>query len=402
MTRFAVLVAALAGCYKPTVADCAYQCSASNPCPDELTCDGQLCREPARIGMACSSITGDSGIDAPDAPACAWSYAPSGFDPCMLDPATGPLTITGNTTYDTTTNLIGGIAAGPDILVGGVRILHVTNLTSQMSSRLDVVGMFPLIIAVDNTALISGTINVSATGSDASGPKSGPGGGGCATGTGGNASGTSRNGGGGGGLGTGGGTGGDTGQGTVGGGGQPETGLLVPLRGGCAGGNASNRVASNGFGGGGGGAIQISARNTLTVTGTIQSSGAGGNGGMANATAPGGGGGGGSGGVIVLEADALDASGSVCANGGGGGGGGELNGGQIGQPGDPGTCSPNLQAAGGIGVTDGGVGGAAIANPSAGENGSSNAAGGGGGGVGRIVFTARMKTTAGMVSPAPE
>lgn len=73
---------------------------------------------------------------------------------------------------------------------------------------------------------------------------------------------------------------------------------LVPLRGGCEGGDGADGWigGSNGTGSGGGGAVQISARGTLTVAGTITAGGGGGEPGDGDEDS-----GGGSGGAILLE-----------------------------------------------------------------------------------------------------
>ena len=101
---------------------------------------------------------------------------------------------------------------------------------------------------------------------------------------------------------------------------------LVPLEGGCGGGDVtsySGKIVANieALGGYGGGAVQIVSRTSITVqatTGHVAAINVGGGGGMAK------GGGGASGGSILLEAPAVVVTGqgaALAANGGGGGGG---------------------------------------------------------------------------------
>lgn len=61
-----VLIAALAGCYAPDVADCVDRCDSSNLCPDGLTCQSGYCRAEGATGT-CSS----SSMNMPDAPGSA-------------------------------------------------------------------------------------------------------------------------------------------------------------------------------------------------------------------------------------------------------------------------------------------------------------------------------------------
>jgi len=56
-----VLIAALAGCYAPDVADCVDRCDSSNLCPDGLTCQAGFCRADGASGT-CSTAQ-----DMPDA-----------------------------------------------------------------------------------------------------------------------------------------------------------------------------------------------------------------------------------------------------------------------------------------------------------------------------------------------
>jgi hypothetical protein len=57
-----VLIVLVAGCYDPTVADCADTCGADHLCPDGLTCDGQgYCRIAGAAGMCGSGSGSGSG-----------------------------------------------------------------------------------------------------------------------------------------------------------------------------------------------------------------------------------------------------------------------------------------------------------------------------------------------------
>lgn len=208
-------------------------------------------------------------------------------------------------------------------------------------------------------------------------------------------------GGGGGGFGTPGGDGGDaTGSGgmdSAGGTGETSNGtaVLVPLRGGCAGGESNIAQAP----GAGGGAVQLVSRTRAVVEASAGQS-------FLNASGGGGDGthGGGSGGAIMVEAPkVIVASGTgIVANGAGGGGAND--------PGDAGRLAVSA-APGGDCVnpySDGGNG--ASRAETAAEDGTSITtsataiAGAGGGGVGRIrvnVPAAIDFSAQGVVSPMP-
>jgi hypothetical protein len=165
---------------------------------------------------------------------------------------------------------------------------------------------------------------------------------------------------------------------------------LVPLRGGCAGGNGLAATA-----GAGGGAIAIVANQLQLNSGSVVA--VPGAGGSAATNITSGGGGGGSGGAIWLEGNGVRVSGMCMANGGGGGAGW---GGSIGTDGEVGHITDTTPAAGGDGVVDGvgkGGKGAAGSDPAldsgAGAVGSSTA-GGGGGGPGVIHVTTHMGSPA--------
>jgi len=202
-------------------------------------------------------------------------------------------------------------------------------------------------------------------------------------------------------------------------GGGPEGNTsLVPLRGGCNGGDGGN---TGGPGGGGGGAIQLVAAGTLTITGlgSVSARGGGGRAPLPFDAQPErkGGGGGGSGGAVLLEASTLTIAlgGVVAAQGGAAGEGTRAGGDETNGAGDDGENGYSLSsgiAQGGADVNcsggDGGDGATVNAAPQDGFEGASGggiAAGGGGGGgsVGRIHFRAASQNIDGgaVISPAP-
>jgi hypothetical protein len=176
---------------------------------------------------------------------------------------------------------------------------------------------------------------------------------------------------------------------------------LIPLRGGCRGGNGG---FANGTGGGGGGAIQLVAGASLVIEGLVTSPGGGGTG---TDVGGGGGGGGGSGGAILLEATDVTIGGVVTAQGGAGGEGSRRTTGFTGAGADGHTmdataavCTP-VSSSGGKGG-DGGAGGTVPGAGLQGTNDTTDAAGGGGGGgsVGRIhIGIDTTPTVSGLVSP---
>ena len=218
-------------------------------------------------------------------------------------------------------------------------------------------------------------------------------------------------GGGGGGFGTKGGNGGSGGSPVVvgaTGGGTSGTLELVPLRGGCPGGRASNKSA-NYAAGGGGGAIQVVSNTSITIGdgGFISVNGAGGSGPtgplacLAN-TPCGNGEGGGSGGAILLEAPVIDVAtgGGLAANGGAGSCsvfGSSQSGQRSATPAAAQTCGGDTGAGG-----NGAAAAIAALNGAAGS-GDDPVGGGGGGGAGRIRVNLPLGATftpAGVVSPA--
>jgi hypothetical protein len=194
------------------------------------------------------------------------------------------------------------------------------SLTSTFTLR----GQHPVILAVDGDATVTGTIDASAYGATpgAGGSWSGCGSSAGTIGGSHNGNHTGAGGGGGGGFNLAGGTGGAGHQGPGGGaGGQVAANLtLIPLRGGCRGGDSGEgRQGGASTGGAGGGAVQISARGRVTVSGTIDAGGGGGAAGVPQNEEDGGGGGG-SGGAILLEGTPVTISGNLRAKGGGGAG----------------------------------------------------------------------------------
>ena len=396
MIRFTVILAALAGCYKPSVGDCAYNCSSANTCPNDLTCDTStgICRDPAMMGTSCSEGPADTAD-----PLCGWAYSPQNFNPCDLVAITpAALTVSSSNggpqqVLDGDTGVHNGSVI-PHVTSadGKTTIFHVSTLTvANDGVSLHITGSHAIIFAVEGAVHLDGDLNVNATNTNGANPSPGPGGGSCVAGDGVGA----NDGGGGGGFGQ---------DGAMGGGGSGSnggvhfTGLLVPLIGGCNGGKSGLTSASDGNGGGGGGALQISANAAMTVTGSVEAGGAGGGGGAQGGS--GGGGGGGSGGAIVLEAPSVTVNNaSICANGGGGGSGA----GNGAQDGADGACSTS-PAMGGTGAGGkGGDGGTGMFNPMAGVT-QAGTSGGGGGGTGRIVLIGHPMKDLGTstISPSPE
>lgn len=330
-----------------------------------------------------------------------FGYTPSNFTEAQLPPSAGAVVVSCDLTIDTQSG-DGGLgwttcASGPPapawnlIPVGGgtALLLFMDSLTLPLGATVQAVGARPLIIAVRGAVAIDGALwGGSGAGSEVT----------CGAGAGaaGGVSGSpaTAGGGGGGGFATSG------GQGTDGehGGHKGERGsangnpTLIPLRGGCRGGQGGHAAAGWGSGGQGGGALQVSAGGSLTVhsTATLAAQGGGGRGGLATQLA--GGGGGGSGGALLLEAMALtvNAGGAVVANGGAGGeGSGASVSGADGQGGQRSTAR-----AGSLPLTcggDGGGGGARAGTPTDATKpscGVNSPGGGGGGSAGRVRLNA--------------
>jgi hypothetical protein len=314
------------------------------------------------------------------------TFAPANFDPRSINWSTQPSTTLncGTTTINTTdpdgsgsqvvtfgnwcgtapSPIVQSQSGGPDIV-----IIPLHGFTLASGNTLRVTGSRPLIIAVDSGATINGTIDASA--SDIT-----PGAGGnwsCGGSQGGNGSGSTArfggaSGGGGGGFASAGGSAGtadtDSSKSAGGGGGSTRgSNTLIPLYGGCAGGQAGDCSTP---GAAGGGALQISAGGVLDVNGTVRANG--GNGATpCGASDEGGGTGGGSGGAILFEGVSVDTSGAtVQVNGGSGGRNGSYAGIY--------NCGDSNGGSGSTGASSSGGSGTSC------QGGSS----GGGGGYGRI------------------
>jgi hypothetical protein len=395
-------------------------CPAAGECQLALGCSGGQCGYSAKpLGTPCSSgsCQYDGGCGS------LFPYTPSHFDQATVLQAGGTrpdLTISpscGTTRLDTGKLDAGAISVtlcGQDIPTTVVRVgnydallLAVNQLTIADAGVLQFIGERPVIIAATGPVSVFGSI---LAGGEYTAP--GPGGNTTCNPTtgrgrdGGN--GTWSGGGGGGAFGDGGAAGGSAASaGAVGGAaGVPGgTVTLVPLRGGCPGGNggeATSAAGAAGRGGAGGGALQISTAGVLVVNnGLIAAPGGGGS--PADAGRHGGGAGG-SGGAVLLEAMQINiTSGFVTANGGGGAAGAGKSAGA--GAGENGSLRWLTAALGGASVPNGGRGGFGstwFVNPGMGQNGGADGGGGGGGGgVGRIRFNVTQSCfMGGLVSPA--
>lgn len=349
----------------------------------------------AGVGVPGTCIAG--GVCQPVPANALFPFTPSNFAEAQLPDAGAVFTIGTSITLDTdTVTTTPGMTLPPSTVIDGgqpVLLFRIDTLTVNNNVVVTVEGSRPVIFAVTGNATISngGALIVRA---GAGHPT-------CGNGGNGTASGGCESGGGGGGFGSpgarGGACGGQSGDAGVANGGE----TLVPLRGGCRGGNVT---PTNTPGGAGGGAVQLTVAGTLTVNGRI---GAPGRGGAGAPSGDNGGGGAGSGGGVLLEADVLQLQGNarITANGGGGGEGSR---GQSGNPGQDGRTMDEAVAAGGInGSASGGNGGAGAVRMTGAVSGSAGTsgagAGGGGGGVGRIRFNVKTTCTragSAVVSPA--
>jgi hypothetical protein len=316
-----------------------------------------------------------------DAPACAWSYTPTNFDPCAL-PAPGSLTVSSSDTLDTQTTPL------PKLVLDqsdgtSITVIHLSQLTVDPLVTLTLTGT-GVVFAVDGEVHINGTIVVEAGADDATH---------CAASRGenGDDSDDSDSGGGGGGGGAASADGGDGGSGNgaeagaKGAKGAKVSSTLSPLRGGCAGGDGGRREEEGtaAAGGRGGGALQISTNRKITIAGFLDAAGRGGAGAP---SARSGAGGGGSGGAIFLEGPRIELgfASRVCADGGSGGEGGGAT--VAGNNGRPGACTSlgaaqtqnMMNSVGG----DGGAGGWLLSVKGANAQSATSGGGGGGGGGG--------------------
>ncbi|HSK04113.1 MAG TPA: hypothetical protein VK932_22820 [Kofleriaceae bacterium] len=285
-----------------------------------------------------------------------------------------------------------------------VRVVSVRELVVEENASLRVVGRYPLVVLSWSTIMVAGTIDVSSR----AGLSPGAGGSREDCDVGDPGVGTSEaGGGGGGGLGDGGRPGGNGNQGAgVNMGGTPGGSTARPVAtvlGGCRGGDGGGDAGSGGRGGDGGGAVQLTAKESisLTSTGRVHAGGMGG----AGANGNGGGGGGGSGGFIGLDAPLVTtATNSVlAANGGAGGAGCESGTGPRGQDGP----AMNLVALGGMGSmcangADGGNGGKRGDAAQPGMNSAFSGGGGGGGGGYILIWTPSFPTGSPGLRTPPE
>ncbi len=431
-----LLLAIAASCYQPAVA-IGVPCADNGACPSGLECrdgtceraggDGGLridacagatcsgndivgCGEPVTCTTACSSIGGAH---------CMVLVPSNGLDATLLVGATA--NVMGNWTFygdgEIRKGNINLRASGTGIISGigfqqieGMAVYTARSFLAAAGDTLDASpGPSPVVLFAATTIVIDGAIDAGASGNVA-----GPGGtnGNTSTASSGCRGGAGRvlgtgvgDGGGGGGGATAGGSGGSSASGasTGLGGSACDNPTTIPLRGGNGGGAGAQSISN--AGGGGGGAIALVAMESITITGTVGTPGGGGVAGNGN-----GGGGGGGGGALFLEAPTVIISGAVTANGGSGAAPSTGDGlrGSISSatPANAGsdTC-PVILA-----TRRGGVGGAGMASPTAGEtctyddglgtNGSRGA--GGGGSVGRIEIKALIATTQGaVISPPP-
>ena len=330
--------------------------------------------------------------------------------------AQGDVTLPSGTTIDTNTGAVtgpsGAIAVATSITsqTGGP-MLRVLMAKSFTIGDVRVTGGGALAIVAAGDITITGTLDLSADG-----VTFGPGAVACVgTGAGGNTNTGSFSrppagnsggypayiwdigGGGGGGFGSLGGTGGAYQTVSTGGTAGPMNGTadLVPLRGGCPGGDGMQGP----HGGAGGGALQLVANGTVHLVASSSSKaqinvgGGGGEPGELGHTSTSdpspvyGSGGGGAGGGILIEASAvtLDAETGLWAAGGGGAGWGSCGAGPLGTDGPANASTPTGGACpAGTTPTSTGGDGATTANGADGQSATTGSAGAGGGGLGRI------------------
>jgi hypothetical protein len=328
------------------------------------------------------------------------------------------LVLVGEATIDTDagtiTDTIGAKSPLTQTLTSGPVPVFVVIAKSIATNKITVTGSRALALVADGIISIDGHVALDAR-SDAAGPGAMLDEAGCRGAN--SAQGTSGSpGAGGGGFGTAGGAGGSGGKPAVAGamGGAVSGNLeLVPLRGGCSGGHPGGRVLDTNVNasdpGAGGGAIQIVSNTSIRLgaEGFISANGGGGKGSstpvLCASDGPcGDGEGGGSGGAILLEAPAVELTGTsgLTANGGAG------------------SCAVQGAASNGLSservalgqrcsgdTGDGGNGAASTNAATDGGNGSGNGpvGGGGGGGAGRIRVNLPAGATfvpGGVASPA--
>lgn len=395
-------------------------CSPSRRVIDALLTQGQLQQDTPAVWIvvgllalaACGRVgfdevrTTDGGVDLDGRGLASVTHVP----PTSWSPGTDVVVVTGTSTLDTTQLELDGVAmaelfASPQVGGGGeLAILAVDRL--EVPGTLRVIGARPLVV-IANAIEVEGTIDGAAR-RDVPGPGGAVPSAGAGAGQPGVSMGLYDSAGSGAGFGSSGGGGGLHACGSVPGGiagtayGDNAQAIFV---GGSGGGAGSPGMCMARSGGAGGGAIQLSARDSITISGVVHAGGGGGAGGsFCNGNDAGAGSGGGSGGALFLEAPLVDVrDGAIAANGGSGGAGGG-GGGPAGANGVDATTSA-VQATGAVGTgggASGGNGGSRTAPPSPGQPGScSGAAGGGGGSYGRIAIrTAMVIETGGVVTPA--
>jgi hypothetical protein len=441
--RVKVLVlAGLVGCFHPTPPEGA-ACAANQDCPSPLHCYGGVCLSHPPDGrngaidadLSCTCSGSNTLSCSGQLTACpAGCTTNNGVSRCLevvpsngvtpMFPTGGQTSINTLTTFDTDTGAISGgitrtagegVASGIGFQTQGgpgtpLGVFSFAKLSVTSSGVVHFTGSRAAVFVVEGIATISGEVDGSAScyGADPKcpGPGGGTGGsftvaaGGCGGGMVGVHDTTSNadSGGGGGGGGGDGAKGGDdvTSVMTIHGGAGGTTcvkATLEPLVGGSGGAAGGPGATASPYGGGGGGALQLTAFDTIKITGTFNFGGAGGMPGATNANNAGAGCGGGAGGGVLLEApNVIITGGIVAANGGGGGGGAALmNAGAAGQNGRA-SASPALGGTGGGAGGSGGNGGAGMVPATAGGNGANQNAGGGGGGFGVIYIRSQTSS----------
>lgn len=423
-------------------------CEDGNPCTLGDTCQVGACQSGAQVACTTgecqylgSQCLGDGGCDVRNHDAgvsCGagtcdglgacrrFPYAPSNFDETVLPRDAGaPIVVTCTATFAVTDSAVlstgCAVPVPPFVIVPqagapSLVLFHAPSMTITDGGSLTLTGTQPIAFAITGNIDISGALDVS--GATSSGPGADDlvacaNGFGLDGGTNGfpDGGGSPRGGGSGGSFGLVGGTGGSPGSGSnLGGAASAANGTLslIPLRGGCRGGNGGG-VRGPGEGGAAGGAIQLSAAGSLTVAGRVTSVGRGGGGADQAAEQPltgPGGGGGGSGGAILLEGNLVHVTGHVSTNGGGGGEGRASQAGQ-GSSGAAGSPFSTTNASGGTGGSsggNGGRGGARAGDATGGQSGQSTSAGGGGGGgsVGRIRVNSVLPCTGTAQTMSPQ
>ncbi len=316
------------------------------------------------------------------------------------------LTITGTVVIDTATGVLPAQFAGAVVLPDvpqddgpNVMVIQVGSLTIEDDDdTIDVTGDKPLVIVATRTIDLGGRLDASADlavpGSGGFASALGPGAGAPGVGS----SLTADGGGGGGSYGTAGGRGGNP----MGGAAGAVYGAATSLQGGSGGGVPSLPTTCTVAGGAGGGAVQLTALESITISGRIHVGGGGGEGGKTCSSDGAGGGGGGAGGMIFLEAPMLLGSGVLGALGGGGGEGGSTQGVYVGVVGEDATFdSAGRGGSSGNSGGDGGLGATSAAPGGQGTDATSEGNGGGGGGGGGRIYYQTTGTTPSYVARPP-